>query len=67
MSSEQKKPQKTIPIKAESQEKTVSFFEAHKKIYPRSISGKFMNWRWAMVWLTQLFFYCLPWLNWRSV
>ncbi|MNY84838.1 Ubp3 associated protein Bre5 [compost metagenome] len=64
MSSEQKKPQKTIPIKAESQEKTVSFFEAHKKIYPRSISGKFMNWRWAMVWLTQLFFYCLPWLEW---
>ena len=64
MSSEQKKPQKTIPIKAESQEKTVSFFEAHKKIYPRSISGKFMNWRWAMVWLTQLFFYGLPWLEW---
>lgn len=64
MSSEQKKPQKTIPIKAESQEKTISFFEAHKKIYPRSISGKFMNWRWAMVWLTQLFFYCLPWLEW---
>lgn len=64
MSSEQKKPQKTIPIKAENQEKTVSFFEAHKKIYPRSISGKFMNWRWAMVWLTQLFFYCLPWLEW---
>lgn len=64
MSSEQKKPQKTIPIKAESQEKTVSFFEAHKKIYPRSISGKFMNWRWTMVWLTQLFFYCLPWLEW---
>lgn len=64
MSSEQKKPQKIIPIKAESQEKTVSFFEAHKKVYPRSISGKFMNWRWTMVWLTQLFFYGLPWLEW---
>jgi len=64
MSSEQKKPQKIIPIKAESQEKTVSFFEAHKKVYPRSISGKFMNLRWTMVWLTQLFFYGLPWLEW---
>lgn len=64
MSSEPKKPQKIIPIKAESQEDTVSFFEAHKKIYPRSISGKFMNWRWAMVWLTQLLFYGLPWLEW---
>ena len=64
MSSEQKKPQKIIPIQAESQEKTVSFFEAHKKIYPRSISGKFMNWRWALVWLTQILFYGLPWLDW---
>ena len=64
MNSEQKKPQKIIPIKAESQETTMSFYEAHKKIYPRSISGKFMNWRWAMVWLTQLFFYVLPWLQW---
>lgn len=64
MSSEQNKPQKIIPIKAESQENTVSFFEAHKKIYPRSISGVFMRWRWAMVWLTQLLFYGLPWLEW---
>ena len=64
MSSEQKKPQKIIPIKAESQENGVPFFEAHKKIYPRSISGQFMNWRWAMVWLTQLIFYGLPWLEW---
>lgn len=64
MSSEQKKPQKIIPIKADSQEKTVSFFEAHKKIYPRSISGRFISWRWAMVWLTQLLFYGLPWLDW---
>lgn len=64
MSSEQKKPHKTIPIKAESQEKMVSFFEAHKKIYPRSIRGTFMSWRWAMVWLTQLTFYGLPWMNW---
>ena len=64
MSSEQKKPHKTIPIKAESQEKMVSFFEAHKKIYPRSIRGTFMSWRWVMVWLTQLIFYGLPWMNW---
>ncbi|WP_314323504.1 cytochrome c oxidase accessory protein CcoG [Comamonas aquatica] len=64
MSSEQKKPQKVIPIKAENQEKSVSFYEAHKKIYPRSISGTFMRWRWLMVWATQLLFYGLPWLDW---
>ena len=41
----------------------VSLYESHKKIYPRSVSGLFSNWRWAMVWLTQLFFYGLPWLD----
>ncbi|MEO7941292.1 MAG: cytochrome c oxidase accessory protein CcoG [Burkholderiaceae bacterium] len=42
----------------------VSLYEAHTKIYPRSVSGLFSNWRWAMVWLTQLVFYGLPWLDW---
>jgi cytochrome c oxidase accessory protein FixG len=42
----------------------VSLYEAHKKIYPRSVSGLFSNWRWGMVFLTQLVFYGLPWLEW---
>ena len=42
----------------------VSLYEAHKKIYPRSVSGVFSNWRWGMVFLTQLVFYGLPWLEW---
>ena len=42
----------------------VSLYEAHQKIYPRSVSGYFSNWRWVMVWLTQLVFYGLPWLHW---
>ena len=42
----------------------VSLYEAHKKIYPRSVSGVFTNWRWGMVFLTQLVFYGLPWLEW---
>lgn len=42
----------------------VSLYEAHRKIYPRSVSGVFSNWRWVMVWLTQLVFYGLPWLDW---
>jgi cytochrome c oxidase accessory protein FixG len=33
-------------------------------IYPRAVKGWFAAWRWAMVWLTQLFFYGLPWLQW---
>ncbi len=42
----------------------VALYEAHKKIYPRSVSGYFTRWRWALVFLTQLVFYGLPWLPW---
>ncbi len=41
-----------------------SLYEAQKKIYPRSVSGLFARWRWALVILTQLVFYGLPWLQW---
>lgn len=52
---------KTIPIHAESV--GTPFYEARKKIQPRSIQGVFANWRWALVWITQLFFYITPWLQ----
>jgi cytochrome c oxidase accessory protein FixG len=42
----------------------VSLYQAHKKIYPRSVTGLFSNWRWGMVFLTQIIFYGLPWLEW---
>lgn len=62
------RPRKVIPIAPaapESQQsEVVSLYEAQKKIYPRSISGLFARWRWAMVYLTQLIFYGLPWLDW---
>ena len=41
-----------------------SLYAKHKKIYPRSVSGLFARWRWAMVFLTQLVFYGMPWLAW---
>src|SRR5574343_959786 len=42
----------------------VSMYEKTPRIYPRSVSGPFASARWAMVWLTQLVFYGLPWLRW---
>lgn len=54
-------PRKTIPIHTEPA--AVSFYEARKKIQPRSIQGLFSRWRWALVWITQLFFYGVPWLQ----
>ena len=41
-----------------------SLYASHEKIYPRSVSGFFSNWRWGMVFLTQLVFYGVPWLEW---
>ncbi len=42
----------------------ISLYESHQKIYPRSVSGFFSRMRWATVFLTQLVFYGLPWLDW---
>jgi len=36
------------------------------KIYPRSVSGLFARWRVVFVFLTQLVFYGLPWLQWNG-
>ncbi len=66
---------KVIPIRAQAgshsaslavdaDPELVSLYEAHSKIYPRSVSGRFSNWRWAVVCLTQLVFYGMPWLEW---
>lgn len=43
-----------------------SAYEAHQKVYPRSVKGRFAAWRWACVWLTQLVFYGLPWATWND-
>lgn len=60
---------KTIPIHAapvdpvDSSDAGRSFYEKRQKIQPRSIAGRFAAWRWALVWITQLFFYGVPWLQ----
>ncbi len=41
-----------------------SLYEAQKKIYPRAVTGRFARWRWGVVFLTQVLFYGLPWLEW---
>ncbi len=39
-------------------------YEAQAKIYPRNTFGFFKNWRWVMIWITQIVFYGVPWLQW---
>nr|WP_315489547.1 cytochrome c oxidase accessory protein CcoG [uncultured Rhodoferax sp.] len=54
------------PIEAppDADPEMVDLYEAHKRVYPRSVSGYFARWRWALVFLTQLVFYFTPWLEW---
>jgi cytochrome c oxidase accessory protein FixG len=49
---------RVIPIQAVT--------DPNAKVYPRSISGLFQNWRIAFVWLTQIIFYGLCWLPWNG-
>ena len=62
----QSPPRKVIPIEPsiEIGSETVPLYQAHQKIYPRSVSGVFARWRWLVVFITQLVFYGLPWLEW---
>lgn len=57
-------PIAAVPAVAADDAVLVSLYEAQTKIYPRSVTGLFARWRWVFVWLTQLVFYGLPWLEW---
>ena len=66
-------PRKFIPIvpvpegaSSDSSEEGAwgELYQAHQKIYPRSVQGIFAKWRWGFVFLTQIIFYGLPWLEW---
>ncbi len=46
--------------------KVVSLYQSSKKIYPKSVSGRFAQLRVAMVLMTQLLFYGLAWLPWND-
>jgi cytochrome c oxidase accessory protein FixG len=57
-------PRKVIPIAPLPAQGSGSLYEAQRKIYPRSVTGRFARWRWVFVALTQLVFYGLPWVEW---
>jgi cytochrome c oxidase accessory protein FixG len=63
-------PSKTIPIvpapATPATPEEVSLYEISRKIYPRAVHGWFAGWRWALVWLTQIVYYGLPWLEWNG-
>jgi cytochrome c oxidase accessory protein FixG len=52
------------PVPAAGDGEVQGLYASEKKLYPRSVTGTFARWRWAFVWLTQIIFYGLPWLQW---
>lgn len=43
-----------------------SLLEARNKLFVREVKGFFNSWRWVFVWLTQIVFYGLPWLQYNG-
>jgi cytochrome c oxidase accessory protein FixG len=48
------------------QEAVIKMYASREEIYPREVKGRYATLRWVCVWLTQLFFYGLPWLEWNG-
>jgi cytochrome c oxidase accessory protein FixG len=48
----------------------IQLYAKREEIYPRQRIGDslamFQKWRWATVWVTQIVFYGLPWLQWNG-
>ena len=67
-----KKPDifRTIPIQPvphdAGAEGVYALNDTPAKIYPRTVGGPFARLRWVMVWVTQLVFYGVPWLQWNG-
>lgn len=56
---------RVIPILPADEAASSAFlYAATPKIYPRTVQGVFAHWRWLGVFITQLVFYGLPWLEW---
>ena len=64
MSSTSPSPRKAADKSQEATQDTL--YAARKKLYVRAVTGVFANWRWVLVWVTQLVFYGLPWLSWND-
>jgi cytochrome c oxidase accessory protein FixG len=58
MSNVERKPAPQVAV--------IKMYAAREEIYPREAKGLYANWRWICVWLTQLVFYGMPWLNWND-
>ncbi len=58
------------PVAPAPREIEIQLYAKREEIYPRQRIGDslalFQKWRWATVWITQIVFYGLPWLQWNG-
>ena len=47
-------------------EQVIRMYAKREELYPREAKGRYATLRWVCVWLTQLVFYGLPWLQWNG-
>ncbi|MBS0544862.1 MAG: cytochrome c oxidase accessory protein CcoG [Proteobacteria bacterium] len=57
---------KPAPGKDVAADREEVLYAPRRKLYVRAVTGVFAKWRWALVWITQLVFYGLPWLTWND-
>ena len=51
---------------AEPHEVLVSLYQSGQAIYAKAVDGLFSKWRWTAVWITQIVFYGVPWMDWNA-
>ena len=54
------------PRKKAGNDTEETLYAVRQKVYPRAVTGTFAAWRWTLVWLTQILFYGMPWLQWQG-
>jgi len=54
------------PVQGPEAGDDIGLYEIRRKVYPRAVTGTFATWRWALVFVTQIVFYGLPWLTWND-
>lgn len=45
-------------------DENITYFEKQKRIYPRSVEGRYRRLKWIAIWLLLVIYYGTPWLRW---
>ena len=46
-------------------DENITYFEKQKRIYPRSVEGRYRRLKWIAIWVLLVIYYGAPWLRWN--